>query len=74
MLLSEAGDPASVGALGQALEDRDPAMQYAAVQSLRDVTDRDFGNDVSRWRQFVAGKQPEPPRSISVAERFRRLF
>jgi HEAT repeat protein len=72
--LGDTGDPASVSALGQALEDRDPAMQYAAVQSLRDVTDRDFGNDVSRWRQFVAGEQPDPPRSISIAERFRRLF
>ena len=72
--LGIAGHPDSVAALGDALEDRDPAMQYAAVQSLREVTDQDFGNDVGRWRQFAKGEVPRPAEPISVAERFRRLF
>lgn len=72
--LGMTGDPGSVAALGEALEDRDPAMQYAAVQSLRRVTGQDFGNDVGRWRQFAKGETPRPAESISVSDRFRRLF
>ncbi|NQT16284.1 MAG: HEAT repeat domain-containing protein [Planctomycetes bacterium] len=72
--LGEVGDSTSVAVLGEALEDRDPAMQYAAVQSLREVTEEDFGNDVVRWRQYVKGEPPSPAESISIAERFRRLF
>jgi len=72
--LGTAGEPGSIAALGEALEDRDPAMQYAAVQSLREVTGEDFGNDVGRWREFAKGELPRPAEPISVADRFRRLF
>ncbi len=75
--LGETGDPGVVVALGESLEDRDPAMQYRAVEALRKVTGEDFGNDVNRWRQYVQyvkGELPAPPEPISLAERVRRVF
>jgi HEAT repeat protein len=72
--LGETGDPAAVSALGEALEDNDPAMQYRAVQSLRSVTGEDFGHDVDRWRQYVQGELPAREKPEPIVQRFRRLF
>ena len=58
--LGETKNPAAVAALGEALTDADPAMQYRAVLSLKKVTGKDLGNDVDRWQQYVKGEQPEP--------------
>jgi hypothetical protein len=57
--------------LGEALADTDPAMQYRAVLSLKQITGKDLGDDVHRWQQYVKGELPEEP---SWAERIRRLF
>lgn len=72
--LGESENPAAAAALGLALEDRDPAMQYRAVLSLRRLTGKNFGNDVNRWRQYVAGRLPEPASPPSIAERLRQVF
>lgn len=72
--LGATGQPGAVTALGQALEDRDPAMQYRAVASLREVSGKDFGNDVEQWREYVKGESPGPRKPVSVVERFRRMF
>ena len=72
--LGEIHDPASVAALGAALEDRDPAIQYRAVCSLRKAAPKDLGNDVDRWRQYVKDGTIAPPRPISLAERFNSVF
>jgi HEAT repeat protein len=72
--LGKVKDPAAVSALGNTLEDSDPAMQYQAVLSLREITGKDFGNDVNRWRQYVKGEQPKPAAPPSLAERFRNMF
>ena len=72
--LGRTKDPAAVAALGPALGDADPAMQYRAVESLRQITGEDFGNDVGRWQQYVRGELPQPARPVSIAERLRRLF
>ena len=72
--LGETGDPGAVAALGEALEDRNPAMQYRAVSSLRKISGEDFGNDVNRWRQYAKGEMPAPAEPISVVERMRRMF
>ena len=65
----------AVTALGSALEDHDPAMQYIAVLSLREITGQDLGNNVDTWRESIAsGKlQPVQP-NTSVAERLRQTF
>lgn len=71
--LSSAGDKEAVKALGIALEDPDPSMQYVAVASLRNVTGQNLGSDVNAWREMA--KRDDPPvRSKTVAQRLRGLF
>jgi hypothetical protein len=72
--LGQTRDPAAVSALGSALEDQDPAMQYRAVSSLRKVAPQDLGDDVDRWRQYVKGQPPSPPKPVSLAEQIRRML
>lgn len=55
----------SVAALAKAVNDRDPALQYAGVQALKAVSGKDLGNDVVAWREYAASEQPE----ISLAKR-----
>lgn len=55
---------ASVGkALMPALEDRDPAMQYVAMQAMQSATGQDLGNDVNA---YIAAAQGAPQ---AVADR-----
>ena len=63
--LGQIKSPQSVSALAIAVNDRDPALQYAGVQALKAVSGQDLGNDVVAWRQYASGAQPQ----ISVAER-----
>jgi hypothetical protein len=56
-------------ALGAALDDNDPAMQYCAMVSLKTVTGKDFGNDVNKWRQYIKTGNV-PPDDRSWADRF----
>jgi len=72
--LGEVRDPAAVKALGAALEERDPAMQYQAVCSLRKVSPNDLGNDVERWRQYLRDGAIAPTRPVSLAEWFHSFF
>lgn len=67
-------DPLAYQALGLALQDEDPALQYRAVESLREASGKDYGNDLQAWQQFAQGQDPGPEYSPSVAERLRRLF
>ena len=62
----------SVGALAIALKDRDPAMQYAGVQSLKAISGQNLGNDVKAWIAYAEGSQPQISSGTSVAERFKR--
>jgi HEAT repeat protein len=61
--LGQSHDPAAVKALGTALEDKDPAMQYRAMLSLHTTTGQDLGNDVDRWRQYVKNGEVHDDRS-----------
>jgi HEAT repeat protein len=71
--LSTAGDKEAVAALGRALEDSDPAVQFCAVASLKKVTGKDLGNDVNAWRQLAL--QPDPPiHATTVASRLKQVF
>ncbi len=72
--LGDVKDPAAIAALGRALDDADPAMQYYAVVSLQKNTGKDFGNDVNQWRQFVKGETPKPAKPVSIADRVRQMF
>ena len=72
--LGAIGGSRAIEALGIALEDRDPAIQYQAVQALRGCTGEDFGNDVNLWRRYVNGDTPMPAESISWTDRVRNFF
>ncbi len=69
--LGKINSPESIKALAVALDDRDPAMQYAGVQSLKSITGKDYGPDVKAWRQVAAGENP-PEHAPSIAERLRK--
>lgn len=62
----------SVSALGVALADRDPAVQYAGVQALKTASGQDLGNDVAMWQQYVSGEHPAIKPEVSVAERVKQ--
>jgi hypothetical protein len=64
--------PEAIQAVAAALEDRDPALQFVGVQSMKSITGKDYGPDVEAWRQVVAGQAP-PEATPSVAERVRGL-
>jgi hypothetical protein len=65
--------PEAMQALVVALDDRDPAMQYVGVQSMKSITGKDYGGDMQAWRQVAAGETPPPPKAPSLAERVRRV-
>lgn len=65
--------PESVKALIVALDDRDPAMQYVGVESMKSITGEDYGGDVQAWRQYAAGQSPPHPKAPSIATRLRSL-
>jgi hypothetical protein len=70
--LGKIKSPEAVQALGLALNDRDPALQYVGATSLHTITGRNYGGDIATWRQFVAGEDPQPAPAPSVADRMRR--
>lgn len=63
-------DEKGIGALGLALDDANPAMQWRAVQSLREITGKDF-KTIQQWRAYAQGEKREP---LTLADRLRRLF
>ncbi len=72
--LGRFADPMAYQALGLALQDRDPALQFRAVESLRQASGRDYGNNLDAWQAFAQGKDPGPEYTPSLAERVRTLF
>ncbi|MEX0939076.1 MAG: HEAT repeat domain-containing protein [Pirellulales bacterium] len=66
-------DRQTVDGLAMALDDRDPALQYRAMQTLREVTGQPLGNSVTAWRQYVRGENVAPAQPASVAQRLRDL-
>ncbi|TWU22589.1 HEAT repeat domain-containing protein [Bythopirellula polymerisocia] len=59
----------SVKCLAIALKDRDPALQYAGVEALKQLSGQDFGNDVAAWQQYAEAGQLTEKRELSVADR-----
>jgi len=46
--------PEVIQSLSAALQDRDPAVQYRAAQSLARVTGQNLGTDVTAWQRYLA--------------------
>lgn len=70
--LGEVKDKSAIPVLAKALEDSDPAIQYRAVTALKQVSGRDLGDDVNKWRAWAADPESEP--EWSIAEAFRKVF
>lgn len=65
--LGEFKTPNAKEALVPALDARDPAMRFAAIESLRKTSNVDYQGDTAKWREFAMGGNPEPP-PFSIAE------
>jgi HEAT repeat protein len=63
----------AVEKLAPALEDKDPALQLVAVESLKQITGVDLGYDVNKWREYVKAPDAQRPEQ-SVADRLKNLF
>lgn len=72
--LGRFSNPAAYQALGLALQETDPALQYQAMESLRRASGKDYGNDIDAWQRFVQGEDPGPEYSPSIAQRLRELL
>jgi HEAT repeat protein len=71
--LGQTGDRAALVPLAEVLTDPDPALQFQAFASLRELSDRDFGTDVQAWREYAnTGKTNAP--EVSIAEKVRRAL
>ena len=64
-------DRETIETLGSLLDNRQPALRYQAMQSLKACTKQNYGNEVHRWKQYLAGEIPDPVHVPSLAERFR---
>ena len=69
--LGKINTPESIAALSLAVKDRDPALQYAGVESLKLLSGKDLGNDVKVWQQFADQPQSVVQPEVSVAEKLR---
>jgi hypothetical protein len=69
--LGQVNDPVCMKALAVGLGDTDIAVQFRSMQSMKTLTGRDFGDDVTQWRQFARGETPTPSANgqPSLAER-----
>ena len=66
--------PDSIQALSIALEDRDPALQFVAVESLKSISGQAFGGDVRAWQQYANGEAPAiQERPVSLGEKIRKV-
>ncbi|RMF87181.1 MAG: HEAT repeat domain-containing protein [Planctomycetota bacterium] len=51
--LGKRNDAAALPALGDQLKNRDPATQYLAMKSLREITGENFGYDARQWLAYI---------------------
>lgn len=70
--LGKINTPESIEALSLAVKDRDPALQYAGVEALKNISGKDLGNDVKAWQQFTEQPAPVAQPEVSVADRLRQ--
>ncbi len=61
-------------ALARALADGDPAMQRRAMIALNEVTGKDYGGNAKKWQEYLDGGNPEPDKSIWIADRARDVW
>jgi HEAT repeat protein len=63
--IGQTHEKAALGNLAEALVDPNPAIQYRVATSLKEVSGKDFGTDVERWRAYAKGESTQdPPESL----------
>ncbi|GAB6165344.1 hypothetical protein JCM19992_13440 [Thermostilla marina] len=67
--LGKRNDPAALQALGSQLKTRDPATQYLAMKSLRQVTGENFGYDARQWLAYLENRSGTPNSGQMIATR-----
>jgi HEAT repeat protein len=71
--LGQTRDQTAMPALAEAVADNNPAMQDLAVQSLKNISGRDYGDNMEAWQELAkTGKSSAA--EIGVAERVRKMF
>jgi hypothetical protein len=71
--LSSHSNQIAIDSLRIALSDRNPATRDIAVQSLKEVTGKSYGDDPQVWIAALDG-QPTEEQSVSIADRMMDLF
>ncbi len=66
-------DSSAVGNLAEALVDPNPAIQFRIASSLKEVSGKDYGTDVNRWRAYAKGEDTQDP-PVSIVERVKNLW
>jgi hypothetical protein len=66
--IGQTHDNTAVGNLAEALTDPNPAIQFRIATSLKELSGKNYGTDVNRWRAYAKGENTEDP-PVSVADR-----
>lgn len=72
--LGKSRDPQAALALSKTIDDNNPALQQATMDSLRVVTGKDYGYSASAWREYMQGGNPTKPPGPSLAQQFRENY
>jgi hypothetical protein len=67
--LGKLPDPHARQVLAKLLRNRDPAIQYLAVQSLKQITGKDFGLDFKQWEAYVNSNSSAEDGQPALAEK-----
>ena len=73
--ISEETRNKAFAALGDTLYDKVPMARALAMDSLHQMTGKDYGKDINKWIQhvqYVKGEKPEEPKERTFAERIPR--
>lgn len=72
--LGEFRGPQAEEALTLAINDRDPAIQLSAANSLEKVTGQPFGPDIKQWREYMTNRSNQSPGSTTNPQARQVMF
>ena len=61
------GEPAKQ-LLAKVIQDRSPVLQYQATLALQEVTGKNLGGDVAKWKRYLQGEDVQEEESSSLAK------
>lgn len=67
-------DQEAMQALKLALDENNPALQNRAVESLKNMSGKDYGTDMVAWREYIDGGNPAMPPPASIADRLKSWY